>query len=108
MSNIRVLMIGDLVGPAGIKMFEKHIGSLKEKYKADAIIVNGENSADNGRGITPAIADHFFEMGVNVITTGNHIGHKRRYFPISFRSLICYVQQTILVSVLVQVRLLLI
>ena len=81
MSNIRVLMIGDLVGPAGIKMFEKHIGSLKEKYKADAIIVNGENSADNGRGITPAIADHFFEMGVNVITTGNHIWAQKKIFP---------------------------
>jgi len=79
-STLKVLMIGDLVGPAGVKMFEKHIASLKKQYKADVIIVNGENSADNGRGITPTIADHLFDIGVNVITTGNHIWAQSKIF----------------------------
>lgn len=81
MSTIRVLMIGDLVGQPGVAMFEKHIAQLKDKYKAHGVIVNGENSADNGRGITPAIADHLFELGADVITTGNHIWAQKKIFP---------------------------
>ena len=39
----------------------------------DFTIVNGENSADEGVGITKKISDIFFENGVDVITTGNHV-----------------------------------
>lgn len=72
MNRTRVLMIGDVVGTSGRAMFQKHIGQIKEKYKIDGIIVNGENSC-NGRGITSRIARFFKHCGVNVVTTGNHI-----------------------------------
>jgi len=80
MGKIRILMLGDLVGQPGVGMFRRHIAALKEKHKADAIVVNGENSADNGRGITPAIADELFALGANVITTGNHIWGQKKIF----------------------------
>lgn len=75
MARIRVLFLGDVVGAAGLAIFQKHIGRLREKYHADAVIVNGENSA-SGRGITPAIMRFFKAQGVNIVTSGNHIWHK--------------------------------
>ena len=41
------------------------------------MIVNGENAADDGRGITQIIAEEFFSKGVDVITSGNHIWDKK-------------------------------
>jgi len=73
MSTIRILFIGDLVGKAGRAIFEKHIDRVRKKHAIDALIVNGENSSDQGRGITPQIAQFFKAQGVDVITTGNHI-----------------------------------
>ncbi len=55
-------------------MFQKHSRALQhENITIDGIIVNGENSAANGRGITPRIVNFFKHYGVNVITSGNHI-----------------------------------
>jgi hypothetical protein len=78
--NVRILCIGDVVGATGRALFAKHIQSLKSKYKIDFIIVNGENSADDGRGITPKVADFFKEHGVTVITSGNHIWAKKEIY----------------------------
>lgn len=77
MSKLRVLLIGDVVGSTGLAMFQKHIPHIKEKYAIDAIIVNGENSAHNGRGITPRVMKFFKHCGVNVVTSGNHIWAQR-------------------------------
>lgn len=75
MARIRVILLGDIVGAAGLAIFQKHISRLREQFRADAVIVNGENSA-NGRGITPAIMRFFKLHGVNVVTSGNHIWQK--------------------------------
>jgi len=77
MATINVLCIGDVVGATGCAMLAKHLDSLKKEYQADFVIVNGENSANNGRGITPKIAEELKAMGVDVITSGNHIWAKR-------------------------------
>ncbi len=71
--TIRVLLLGDVVGVIGRSMFAKHIKTVKEQHAIDFVIVNGENSCNNGRGITPRIADFFKEHGADVITSGNHI-----------------------------------
>ena len=42
------------------------------------VIVNGENASDDGRGITKEISEDFFKIGVDVITSGNHIWDKKR------------------------------
>lgn len=95
MSTIRVLFIGDLVGKAGLAIFAKHIDRVRKKHAIDALIVNGENTSAQGRGITPKIAQFFKEHHVDVITTGNHIwankeiysyldSHKDLLRPINF------------------------
>lgn len=71
--TVRVLMIGDVVGDIGRSMFAKHIQSLKQKHTIDFVIVNGENSCNNGKGINARIVAFFKEHGANVITSGNHI-----------------------------------
>jgi 2',3'-cyclic-nucleotide 2'-phosphodiesterase len=72
MNTVRVLLFGDIVGAPGRAMLQKHIGELKRKYAIDAIIVNGENSA-RGRGITSRVMKFFRHIGVDVVTSGNHI-----------------------------------
>lgn len=80
MNRLRVLLLGDLVGATGRAIFQKHIARLRSELKIDAVIVNGENSASQGKGITPAIADFFKQHGVDVITTGNHIWQRREIY----------------------------
>lgn len=80
MSTIRILFVGDVVGATGRTMFQKHINKIRQTYGIDAIVVNGENSGSNGRGITSRIAHFFKHLGVDVITTGNHIWHNREIY----------------------------
>ena len=53
---------------------------LRERYDLDFVIVNGENAA-GGFGITPSICDEFYDIGVDVITTGNHVWDQRDIIP---------------------------
>ena len=68
-----VLFIGDLVGRPGRALFSSLIGRLREKYSPDCVVVNGENAAQNGRGITAPIVEFLLKSGADVITTGNHV-----------------------------------
>ncbi|SFS60213.1 TIGR00282 family metallophosphoesterase [Marininema halotolerans] len=77
---MRVLMIGDIVGESGRTTLSTYLPRLKRTYQPDAIIVNGENAADDGRGITRGIAREFFGAGVDGITLGNHTWDKREIF----------------------------
>ena len=70
--NIKVLFIGDIIGQTGLNTVEFYLPSLIKKYNPDCIIANGEN-ADNGKGITKKEAGFLFNLGVNIITSGNHI-----------------------------------
>ena len=78
--NLKVLMVGDVVGQLGCAMFQKHVPLLKQKLNIDAVIVNGENSHWQGRGITPNLVKFFKSFGANVITTGNHIWARREIY----------------------------
>ncbi|SEN43616.1 TIGR00282 family metallophosphoesterase [Lihuaxuella thermophila] len=69
---MRILMIGDVVGSLGLKTMSVYLPKLNKLYSPDAIVVNGENAAGNGRGIGKAIAREMFELGVHCITLGNH------------------------------------
>ena len=73
---MNILILGDVMGPAGREALLNNLPNIIEEKKVDFTIVNGENSADNGRGITKNIAEKFFEIGVDVITSGNHIWDK--------------------------------
>ena len=68
---MRVLCIGDVVSPNGVRKCLDTLPKLKKQYSADAVIVNGENSAI-GNGIDEAAASMLFTAGADVITGGNH------------------------------------
>jgi len=70
---MNILLLGDIMGPSGRKAIIENLPSLIKKKKLDFVIVNGENSADPGVGITKKITEDFFLAGADVITTGNHI-----------------------------------
>tara|TARA_A100001011_G_scaffold344942_2_gene380325 strand:- start:621 stop:1427 length:807 start_codon:yes stop_codon:yes gene_type:complete len=73
---MKILILGDIMGVSGRKAVEENLEKIIEKNKIDFTILNGENSADDGRGITKSIANEFFSYGVDVITSGNHIWDK--------------------------------
>ena len=77
--DMRILVIGDIVGSIGCRFLRKKLPPLKKAEGIDMVIANGENSAD-GNGITPSSAEYIFSSGVDVITGGNH----------SFRRKECY------------------
>jgi len=70
---MNILILGDIVGPSGRKALTKRLPELIKKKKLDFVIVNGENAADTGLGITKKNTEEFFEAGTDVITSGNHI-----------------------------------
>ncbi len=70
---MNILILGDIVGPSGREALSKELPSLIKKKKLDFVIVNGENAADTGVGITKKNAEEFFNAGADVITSGNHI-----------------------------------
>lgn len=70
--NIDVLFIGDIVGDCGINAVEEKIPALIEKYNPDLIIANGEN-ASAGKGLTETEANRLFNLGVDILTSGNHV-----------------------------------
>ena len=73
---MKILVLGDVVGQPGRKALKKNLPYIIEENKIDFSIVNGENAADDGRGITREIAEEFFNTGIDVITSGNHIWDK--------------------------------
>lgn len=77
--TVTIIMIGDLVGKPGRALFGKHGKALRARYNADCVIVNGENAANNGRGMTVMIADFLFAAGADVITSGNHIWGQKNF-----------------------------
>lgn len=73
------MFIGDIYGSPGRAMLEEYLPSLKNKYKPQIIVVNGENSA-GGRGITEKIYKKFLSLGVHVVTMGNHTWDQKEIF----------------------------
>ncbi|MEM1483277.1 TIGR00282 family metallophosphoesterase [Oscillospiraceae bacterium PP1C4] len=78
---MNVLFFGDVVGQAGCEKLRSELPRLKRELKIGIVIANGENSAE-GNGITPNSAQHLFDSGVNVITTGNHVLRRREIYDL--------------------------
>ena len=74
---MNLLILGDIMGASGRKALSNKLPDLIKKNKIDFVVVNGENASDDGRGITKEISDEFFRIGVDVITSGNHIWDKK-------------------------------
>jgi 2',3'-cyclic-nucleotide 2'-phosphodiesterase len=74
---MKILILGDVVGPSGRKAIKRNLSKIINENEIDFTIINGENAADDGKGITKLIAEEFFLQGVDVITSGNHIWDKQ-------------------------------
>lgn len=72
----RLLFLGDIFGEPGMHAVEARLAGLVRDTGAHLVIANGENSAA-GLGITASGAQRLLRVGVQVITTGNHVWHKR-------------------------------
>jgi metallophosphoesterase (TIGR00282 family) len=70
---MRIFFLGDIVGRSGRLAVVANLKDILKKKKIDFVIVNGENAADQGVGITEEISNDLFNSGVDVITTGNHV-----------------------------------
>jgi metallophosphoesterase (TIGR00282 family) len=80
---VKILFIGDIFASAGRKIVADHLQDIRSTEQIDLAIANAENAA-GGFGITPSIAEELFAMGLDVLTSGNHIWDKKEiyeYFP---------------------------
>lgn len=68
---MNILFIGDIIGKPGRDAVTAELQRLRAALKLDLVIANGENAA-GGFGLTRAIAEEFFGLGIDVISTGNH------------------------------------
>jgi metallophosphoesterase (TIGR00282 family) len=82
---VNILFIGDIFGRPGRAIVRERLPELVKRYSADLVIANCENAAA-GFGITPALAEELFDLGIDVMTTGNHVWDKREiieYFQLA-------------------------
>jgi 2',3'-cyclic-nucleotide 2'-phosphodiesterase len=77
MSIINILFVGDIIGKPGLNLVQTWLPGLIQKYKADFVIANGENVSD-GKGCTEKEGKLLFDLGVDVITGGNHTWDKHQ------------------------------
>ena len=74
---MNLLILGDVMGASGRKALTKKLPNLIKINKIDFVIVNGENASDDGKGNYSRDTEDFFKIGVDVITSGNHIWDKK-------------------------------
>ena len=73
---MNILFVGDIFGSAGRRIVREHIGHVREAHDVELVVINAENAA-GGFGVTPQIAEELFDLGADVLTTGNHVWDKR-------------------------------
>jgi len=76
---VRSLLIGDIIGKPGRTAVRHALPELRSEFDIDLVVANGENVAA-GMGLTPALAEELLGMGIDVITSGNHIWDKREIY----------------------------
>lgn len=78
---MRILFVADVIGNPGRKAAKGLLRLVRKELRADVVVLNGENSA-GGFGITPEIVRELLDLGVDVITTGNHVWDKKEILPL--------------------------
>jgi len=77
---MNILFLGDIVGSPGRRAVEEVLDRLVDRHFIDLVVGNGEN-ASGGIGITPPVADQLLNMGIDLLTSGNHIWKHRDILP---------------------------
>jgi metallophosphoesterase (TIGR00282 family) len=73
---MRLLFLGDVVGRAGRQAVAQHLPALRERWRLDCVVINGENAA-GGFGLTEALCNDLLDLGADAITLGNHAWDQR-------------------------------
>jgi 2',3'-cyclic-nucleotide 2'-phosphodiesterase len=76
---VKILFVGDIFGSPGRRIVADHVEDIVRANQIDLAIANAENAA-GGFGITPAIAEDLFALGLDVLTSGNHVWDKRELY----------------------------
>lgn len=76
MELFNLLAVGDIVGPSGVEYTKKILWKCREEYNIHCVVANGENTA-LGNGIDTKAAKTLIDCGVDMITAGNHIWHRK-------------------------------
>jgi 2',3'-cyclic-nucleotide 2'-phosphodiesterase len=76
---MNILFIGDIFASPGRRIVADHLQDIVQSNAIDLAIANAENAA-GGFGITPSIAEELFALGLDVLTSGNHVWDKRELF----------------------------
>jgi len=77
---VKILFIGDIFGQPGRTIVKDALPKLVEEISPDLILANGENAAA-GFGITPPLVEELLDVGISVLTSGNHIWDKKEIIP---------------------------
>lgn len=78
---MNILFIGDIVGSPGRETVKRLLSELKKEYSLDFVLANAENAA-GGSGITPGVAEELLGLGIDALTSGDHIWKKREILQI--------------------------
>jgi hypothetical protein len=73
---LKILFIGDIIGRPGRQLVRDVLPRLIDQHMIDFVVANGENAAA-GFGLTPDVVAELFDLGIDVLTTGNHVWDKR-------------------------------
>ncbi|MGD0922469.1 MAG: TIGR00282 family metallophosphoesterase [Terriglobia bacterium] len=79
-NSTRILFIGDIVGHPGRRIVKELLPGLVGEYSPELVLANAENAA-GGFGITPPLVEELLDLGIAVLTSGNHIWDKKEIFP---------------------------
>jgi metallophosphoesterase (TIGR00282 family) len=77
---MRIFFIGDIVGAPGRRAVEELLPRVVDRHLIDLVVANGENAA-GGIGITPQVAEQLLNLGVDLLTSGNHIWKHKEILP---------------------------
>jgi metallophosphoesterase (TIGR00282 family) len=76
---MRILFVGDVMGRPGRELLRRGLQGIVDAHDIDFVIANAENSAA-GFGVTPDVAKTLVELGVDAMTSGNHVWDKKEVF----------------------------
>lgn len=75
---MRIIFIGDVVGRTGRRALRRAVAEWRAEYSPDLVVANAENAAA-GRGITPLLVQELLDVGVDVMTLGDHAWDRAEY-----------------------------
>lgn len=79
MNCLNIICFGDVVGRGARRALKALCPQLREDFKADLIIANGENAA-GGVGLDTGTALELRSAGIDIITLGDHAWQKKDFF----------------------------